>query len=334
MVVNYAVPFIVFVLFLVSGVYLLYQHNQPEQVATNLSGESVIDANDTPSDSVDTFDHPFSIAYMRKMQYPGSEITIEQKLTNGSNYNRYIASYYSDSLKQYGLLTIPNGQTPEDGWPAIVFNHGYISPEVYQTTQRYVAYQDGFARNGYLTYKIDYRGNGNSEGEPRGGQDWPDYTIDVLNAFSSLKKDDRVNPERIGMWGHSMGASLMIRAMLIEPGIKAGVSWAGVVGSFEQIPRRWYQSLYQTYGEPTDNDFWRSISPLYNLSDISGPVQLHHAREDESVDAVMSETFHRKMQEAGKVSQLYIYQGDNHNLSVNFQTAIIRSVSFFDTFLK
>ncbi len=50
--------------------------------------------------------------------------------------------------------------SPDNGRPAIIFNHGYIPPEVYRTTERYVAYQDGFARNGYVTFKSDYRGHG------------------------------------------------------------------------------------------------------------------------------------------------------------------------------
>ena len=39
--------------------------------------------------------HPLSIEYMRQQSYPGSEITIEQTLPAGSNYNQYISSYQS-----------------------------------------------------------------------------------------------------------------------------------------------------------------------------------------------------------------------------------------------
>jgi hypothetical protein len=63
---------------------------------------------------------------MSREAYPGSEITIEQTLEPGANYNRYIASHLSEGFKIYALLTVPRGQTPEGGWPVIVFNHGYI----------------------------------------------------------------------------------------------------------------------------------------------------------------------------------------------------------------
>jgi hypothetical protein len=68
--------------------------------------------------------NPLSIEFIRKQQYPGSDIVIEQTLTPGANYSRYIASYKSDGLKIYALLTVPMGPKPKTGWPAVIFNHG------------------------------------------------------------------------------------------------------------------------------------------------------------------------------------------------------------------
>ena len=85
-------------------------------------------------------------------------------------------------------MTVPNGDPPATGWPVIIFNHGYIAPAEYRTTERYVAYTDGFSRNGYIVFKPDYRGNGKSEGIAQGSYYSPGYTIDVLNALSSIKK--------------------------------------------------------------------------------------------------------------------------------------------------
>src|SRR3989344_5596994 len=157
--------------------------------------------------------HSLSIEALRAGDYPGSDIIVEQELSSGSNYKKYITSYRSEGLKIYALLTVPNGNPPEGGWPAIIFNHGYIPPAQYQTTERYVAYTDAFSSNGYVLLRPDYRGHGNSEGQPTGAYGSNGYTIDVLNALASLKKlrdpetssgRQIVNPERIGMWGHSM----------------------------------------------------------------------------------------------------------------------------------
>ncbi|MEX1248334.1 MAG: hypothetical protein WEA61_07605 [Anaerolineales bacterium] len=131
--------------------------------------------------------HLLSIEYLRSRDYPASDLVTEETLEVGPNYYRYIASYMSDELKQYGLLTVPFGEKPESGWPVIIFNHGYIPPDVYQTTERYVAYVDGFARSGYIVFRPDYHGHANSEGEARGAYGRPDYVIDVLNAVAALK---------------------------------------------------------------------------------------------------------------------------------------------------
>src|SRR5581483_3798116 len=221
---------------------------------------------------------PLAIEYMRKQEYPGSDITIEQTLPPGSNYQRYIASYKSDGLKIYALLTVPNGEKPKAGWPVVIFNHGYITPAEYRTTERYIVYTDAFSRNGYIVFKPDYRGYGNSEGNPEGAYYSPAYTIDVLNAVASLKKYKDANPQRIGMWGHSMGGSITLRSMVVSKDIKVGVIWAGVVANYEDLANNWHrarpfvpsereqatrrpgrQALIDTYGSFEKNPtFWAS----------------------------------------------------------------------------
>ena len=79
----------------------------------------------------------------------------------------------------------------------------------------------------------------NRKGLRRGGYGSPDYTIDVLNALSSVKRYPDVDPERIGMWGHSMGGHITLRSMVTTKDIKAGVIWAGVVASYPDLMSRW-----------------------------------------------------------------------------------------------
>lgn len=295
--------------------------------------------------------NPLTIESMRSRAYLGSDIVIEQKLTAGSNYSRYISSYESDGLKIFALLTVPNGTRPSTGWPVIIFNHGYIPPSQYKTAERYVAYVDAFARNGYIVFKSDFRGHGNSEGEALGGYGTPDYTIDVLNAFASMKKYKDADPHRIGMWGHSMGGQLTLRAMVVSNEIKAGVIWSGVVGSYTDllyhwrstatpIPspvtgRRWRDAFIDQYGAPDQNPvFWDSISPNAYLADISGPIQLHHSTTDASVPYQFSEELDQELVAAGKTVEFFPYPGDDHNISKHLALALQRSVAFFDRFVK
>lgn len=294
-------------------------------------------------------DHPLVIANMRARSYPGSEIVIEQTLAPGVNYQRYVASHLSDGFKIYGLLTVPNGTPPATGWPIILFNHGHITPELYRTTERYVAYQDGFARNGYITFKSDYRGHGNSEGEARSGHANPDYTTDVLNAMTSLQRYPNADPDRVGMWGHSMGGSITLRSMIVTDTVKVGVIWAGVVASYPDLLNRfelqgvpvpewfarWRDEFIAAYGTPENNpEFWMSISPNSYLADLSGPIQLHHTTGDESVPVQYSDVLDAQIEDVGGVVEYFRYPGDNHNISANFGTAMARSIAFFDKYLK
>jgi len=297
---------------------------------------------------------------MRERDYPGSEITIEETLQPGSNYNRYRAAYQSDGLKIYALLTVPNGERPAAGWPVIIFNHGYIPPDQYRTTEKYVAYVDWLARNGYIVLRSDYRGHDQSEGEARGAYGAPDYTVDVMNALSAMQQYPEADRNRIGMWGHSMGGYITLRSMVITDTIKAGAIWAGVVGPYPNLfqrptatptpegatpeptttatpsfNRRWRSLLAETYGTPEENpEFWNSISSPAFVGDISGPIELHHGTADTSVPLAASEYLEQAMQNAGKPVELYTYPGDDHNLAQSFGLAMQRTIEFFDKYVK
>jgi dipeptidyl aminopeptidase/acylaminoacyl peptidase len=302
-----------------------------------------------PAASASSASHPLQIDAMRARDYPGSDIVVEAVLDPGVNYNRYYVSYLSDGLKIYALMTIPSGQKPPTGWPVVIFNHGYIPPAVYRTTERYIAYVDQIARSGYIVFKSDYRGHDRSEGAAGGVYTQPNYSIDVLNAVASVKRHPEADPDRIGMWGHSMGGYITLRSMVVTPDIKVGVIWAGVVAPYPDLFTRWnagarpttptvgswVYSLQQSYGSAESNpDFWKSISANGYVRDLNGPIQLHHGTADHDVPWEFSEMLNQEMLGASKVVEFYTYDGDNHNISNNFSVAMQRSVEFFDRYLK
>jgi fermentation-respiration switch protein FrsA (DUF1100 family) len=313
---------------------------------------------ETPSPTATaTPTHPLMIEVMRGGSYPGSELTFEQTLDPGENYDRYIVSYQSEGNKIFALLTVPWGAKPAEGWPIVVFNHGYIPPREYRTTERYVAYMDGFARNGYIVFRSDYRGHGDSEGRAEGGYGSPAYTVDVLNGLAAVKSYPDADPERIGMWGHSMGGHITLRAMVLSDEIDAGVIWGGVVASYPDLFERWRRSgdgptptpapnptpvrgrwrlsMYDIYGSPEENPaFWASISANSYLADLSGPLQLHHSTTDEVVPVEFSEILLDQVEAAERPVELFLYEGDDHDITANFWTAMDRSVQFFDATVK
>lgn len=301
--------------------------------------------------------NPLAIPTMKAKLYPGSDITIEEELPAYPNFKQYIASYMSDGFKIYGLLSVPTTPMPEGGYPTIIFNHGYIAPAEYRTNERYIAYVNGFASSGYVVFKSDYRGHGNSEGKAESAYFSPGYTTDVLNALASVKKLDYVNKDKIGMWGHSMGGTITQRALVISPDIKAAVIWGGVVGSYEDIQRDWWSkrrrptsaltnsemntnsSARATYisqfGEPNmASPFWNSISATSYLNFQTAPVSLHHGLSDETVPHELSSDYYEKLKVAKIPTEVFFYEGNDHNISQNFNLAMQRSLDFFDKYLK
>jgi len=268
--------------------------------------------------------NPLAIDAMRQRDYPGSDLAIEQTLAPGSNYRRSIASYRSDGLKIFGLLTVPNGSRPASGWPVIIFNHGYIPPTVYRTTERYVAYVDAFARDGYIVFKPDYRGFGSSQGQAVSAYGSPDDTVDVLNAVTTLQRFPQADPNRIGMWGHSMGGNITLRALVVDPRIKAAVIWAGVNATYKDLLENWHptggdrpppsfsggwpRNFIDRFGTPEQNPaFWDSISPMAYLADITAPIQLHHGTDDTEVPLQFSQNLADQLGADGKNAELFMY---------------------------
>ena len=91
----------------------------------------------------------------------------------------------------------------------------------------------------------------------------------------------------------------------------------------------------QQYGSPEENpEFWNSISANSYLADISGPIQLHHGTADADVPLEFSEILFYQMLDAGQYVELYKYDGDNHNISHYFSTAMQRTIEFFDRYVK
>jgi len=320
----------------------------PVQQASLVPTET-ISVQPSPVDEELYFVHPLSIEHLRQGEYPGSSINIEQQLEPGDNYRRYYVSYRSEGLRIYALMTVPDGDAPDNGWPVVIFNHGYIAPDAYRTTERYEDYIDEIASNGYIVFRSDYRGHGLSEGEARGAFGYPDYTIDVLNAIASVKKYADADPDRIGMWGHSMGGFITLRCMVISKDIKIGVIWAGVVAPYPDLVYNWPQNAIETpeiannwrtslavvYGSPSVNPaFWDAISANSYLTLLSGPIQLQHSTGDVEVPVEFSTNLYQQLAAIGIPVELYTYENDNHNLTNSFSVAMRRTIETFDLYLK
>lgn len=348
-------------LFIIFGILALFGLVLPPFLYLVVGKTQVVPQFVTQNQSTDTSNvlptpFPFqemTVPALRAREY-NSTLGEREVYANNGSYTSYVTSYDSDGLKVNGLLTIPNGEKPEKGFPAIVFVHGYIPPTLYSTTDRYADYVDYLARNGFVVFKIDLRGHGNSEGEPGGGYFGSDYIVDALNARAALQAADFVNPDAVGMWGHSMAGNILLRAMVAKQDIPAMVIWAGAVYSYADrdkygINDNSYrppttvtntqnrrQNLIQQYGSPSATSvFWQQVIPTNYLSDVKGAIQLNHAVNDDVVNIGYSRDLTALLDKTSVPHELWEYPSGGHNIDgASFGQAMGHTVEFFNTYLK
>lgn len=319
----------------------------PEKITRQVENVLAPSAKPTPFAFED-----MTIPYLRNQTYV-STLGNREQIGEDAAYTSYLTNYTSDGLRVNGLLTIPTGAEPESGWPAIIFIHGYIPPAQYQTQGNYVAYVDYLARNGFVVFKIDLRGHGSSEGEAGGGYFGSDYIVDTLNAYAALQSSDFVNPQKIGLWGHSMAGNVSLRTMAAKPNIPAVVIWSGAVYTYtdrekygindlsfssnqlsaQHLSRR--RQLFEKYGSPSATSiFWKQVIPTNYLHDLKGAIALHHAQDDDVVNIGYSRDLTALLDETSVPHEFFAYPLGGHNISgASFNQAMQRTVDFFKKYL-
>lgn len=342
---------VVFVVALVAAVFLFVKYDKKESENETVQDKEISlrlgDIQPTP--------FPFAemtIPFLRRRGYVSALGNLDF-LNKESTYTSYLTSYSSEGLKVNGLLTIPTGEPPPHGWPAIVFVHGYIPPSLYKTTEKYTDYVDYLARHGFVVFKIDLRGHGDSEGEPGGGYYSSDYVIDTLNAYAALQSYELVNRNAIGLWGHSMAGNVVSRAWVVMPDIPGVVIWAGAGYSYQDLrdyrlndnsyrppnessePRKRRDELFATYGQfDPKSEFWKQVPMTNYLNELHGAIQIHHAVDDKVVSIEYSRNLMKLMDASNVPHELYEYSGGGHNISgSSFDQAMQRTVEFYRKYL-
>ena len=163
-------------------------------------------------------------------------------------------TFYSDGTPCYGRIFYPRGFTPRQKRPAVVVGHGINAQAV--GIEKYAA---RFAERGLVAMAIDYRTYGYSGGdvlliEPDGTNDdravWErDARIRIkrtnLNNFreaedfraavSYIQSEPGVDAERIGIWGSSNGASVVLIVASQDSRVKAVVAQVGAAGGLNAV---------------------------------------------------------------------------------------------------
>lgn len=284
--------------------------------------------------------HPYGIDTFRSTQFPSQTLTIERSVTPNSS----VVSYLSENFKQYALMITPSGSPPDGGWPVVIVNHGHIPPDQYSVTRSYINTSNYFASQGFLVLKPDYRGHDQSQGESSSRLlARSEYTLDVLNLLSAINSIPNANPNKIFMYGHSMGGEVTLQILESSDKITAATLWAPSVTTLptqvvhfiaknksEPDPAGVFQSLYDEFIKKYSPS---QISSIENLDKISTPLNIHHSPTDEIVPYQWGVDLNDKLKSMGKQVNFYSYPGDNHDIAKNFGKVLSRDATFFKSFL-
>ncbi|HMA69628.1 MAG TPA: alpha/beta fold hydrolase [Candidatus Mcinerneyibacterium sp.] len=286
----------------------------------------------------------YRIKKIRETDIPSTGIKIEKKLDYiKGEYQEYLISYKSDGLKIYAKMNIPDKEKPKSGFPVVLINHGYIPPNRYSTDDSYKLVEGFFAKNGFITFKSDYRGFGNSDRHESWVYNRLGQIRDVKILLNSINSFSEVDKNNIFVYGHSMGGEVTIKLLQTDKKsmIKAASLWAPCYERYpevslffirkgggreaENVKERILQKI------PEENFKFYSVTNYVNF--INTPIVLHHGTNDKSVPLKWSLNLVNKLQEYNKNYKFYRYT-DDHNLSNNFFSVLRKDVIFFKSFIN
>ena len=290
--------------------------------------------------------HPISLEAVARADLVGRGLRLGAVRERNARYTSYDVSYRSTTagrgtppLRVTGVLNVPDGRGP---FPAVVLAHGYIDPAYYVRGQGMTRERGYLADRGFVTLHIDYRNHAGSDDDARVDTAVRlGYATDAIAAARALRRspDVRVDPDRVALFGRSMGGGVTLKALAAEPGLfSAGVPWASV-SSLEAENFRHFiardasraelrTELRRRHGLPgEDPAFWRGLSPRPAFDRITEPVLLVHGRFDDTCPPRWATATQRALREAGVDSSLAWYD-DGHAFGPEFNAAMARVVRF------
>lgn len=283
----------------------------------------------------DTTLEKYTIENLRKRNFSGSVIELDEAVATMSGYTVHLFHFYSDGKRVNGMAHIPEGAGP---FPVIVQARGYAELDGYKSgngTRRSAAV---YAANGYLTLAPDFLGYGGSDSPSENVWEarFETYTT-MLNLLASISSLPMADTSRVGLWGHSNGGQIVLTVLeILQKNIPATL-WAPVSAPFP------YSVLYYTYDYDDhgkalrkslaafENTYDVELYALINYLDgIQGPVQVHQGSEDPDIPLQWTNQLVSSLKNKEKDVTYWTYPGADHNMLPSAWSVVVaRDIEFF-----
>lgn len=196
--------------------------------------------------------------------------------------------------KIFGVLHLPLSAVKS---PVVLFCHGLAGHKIGKH-RMYVSLAECLSRVGIASFRFDFRGSGDSEGN------FSDMTLvgevnDAYNALLYLEKQPRIESERIGIFGRSFGGAIAVMAAHRYGKCKTMALWAPVFNAkqweeqwelFEthQIDEETRHNLMRINGQLPSIKFYREMFKMNIEKDLksleNSPLLLVHSESDPLVN--------------------------------------------------
>jgi dienelactone hydrolase len=316
----------------------------------------------SPTPTVEELIFPYTIDGLRQHDFQSGKIHIRSKLDENEKYKSYLIDYPSDGLTITGVMQIPVGEGP---FPVILLNHGFFGRGIYNSgdgTDRASAF---LAEHGYITLASDYRSWGDSDI----GYSffYSGLVIDVINLLNAIPSIPEADPDRIGIWGHSMGGGVTMKVLTIDTRLKAAILYSTVSADDLDIINRWGMGCFGDIGAgemivgcnssdvipetlprnlqdayrfaASDADTLKRIAPFHHLEHVIVPIQIHYGTEDgkfiSGTPPQWSVKLTQALRDTGKEVELLQYEGEGHSfIGQPWFDFMTRTLRFFDEYVK
>lgn len=272
--------------------------------------------------------------------YGGGGFREGEVLADTFDYIRRVIDYDSDGLRVFGFMDQPRGEGP---FPVVLVLHGYVPTDGYSVQTYTARYAASLARQGFLVIHPNYRDYPPSDVGPnlfRVG-----YAVDVLNLAAIVRAQaglpgplENADGSRLALFGHSMGGGIALRAITIDPEIRAAVLYGSMSGN-----ERWnYEKIFEwSDGERgleelavPDADMAR-IGAIDYLERINAAVAIHHGGADPTVPPEWSADLCARLEGLGRQPECFSYPGQPHTFYGDSDAQFMdRVFEFFDRTLR
>jgi dienelactone hydrolase len=244
-----------------------------------------------------------------------------EELTGGRVVRVKFPSLNGAQLRGHVWLPPKSIPKPKGGYPGVVITDGSV--QAYENLYYWAA--EGLAQYGYVVMTYDVQGQGDSDLFPAdcspsdcsGVPYQQSYNFyqgaeDSLNYFLSRKNPGRssLNPDRVGIAGHSLGASAVSWVSQCDRRVKAVVAWDDLIpidikkcAQNVTVPKAYRSTKLHAPALATTNDYEFNIQPADHVPNPHG---------DNNTGGLAGDSGYVSLAKAGLDTQLVSFRNGTH----------------------